>query len=460
VTDRLQELLEQPAGRRVLVVGLARSGVVAARLLARRGAVLVGVDRRAAVEAAEELQKLGMRLVLGQQPSSLVDDVDLVVLSPGVHRDAPLILAAEARGLPVLGELELGVRLVRVPILAVTGTNGKSTTAALCAHLLRRAGKRVFLGGNIGNPACNLALEGAAVDWAVLEVSSYQLEHLTAPAALAPEIAIWLNLTPDHLERHGTMAAYAQAKRRLFEGQGPKQTAVFFADDPLVSGALSGLSCRPAGFGREMGRLTSDGLCIQDRLLIPCGRALEYRVDNRSLRGGHNAENAAAAVLAALAAGTDPAALQSALDSFTGLPHRLQSVAVIDGVEYINDSKGTNVDAVQKSLAAIEAPIVLIAGGRGKGTPYLPLREAVAARVRHLVLLGEDADRLAEELAGTAPAHRVDSLPEAVQLGRRLAEPGQVVLLSPACASFDMFKDFEERGEVFSRAVLALRERK
>jgi len=465
--ERLAHMLSSPAGRRILVVGLARSGRAAALVLAARGARVVATDRRAALEGLEPLRAAGVELALGADRPELTAAAELVVLSPGVPLAAPVPRAALAAGVPVLGELELGARLCGLPLLAVTGTNGKSTTTALCAHLLARAGLAPFLGGNIGRPLCDLLLlpeaERRACRWAVVEVSSYQLEHLSAPAALAPRVAVWLNLTPDHLERHGSLETYAAMKRRLLEGQDARAAAVVFRDDPVVSRAAEGLACRVRGFGHAPAHLAADdALIIQERRQ---GRRLELgalglrlELGNPRLAGAHNAENAAAAVLAVLEAGADPACLQAGLDDFPGLPHRIEPVRELQGVRWVNDSKGTNVDATLKSLGAFEVPVVLIAGGLGKGTGYLALREAVRQRVRHLILLGQDAPRLEAELAGCAPTHRVADLAAAVALARRLAEPGQVVLLSPACASFDMFRDFEQRGEVFAELVRALPE--
>jgi UDP-N-acetylmuramoylalanine--D-glutamate ligase len=457
--DRIGEILSSLANRRVLVVGLARSGVAAAKVLAGMGARVTGTDLRLEVESAGELRGCAVELQLGSEPIRQVEKSDLLVLSPGVHLDSPLVAEAKRQNVPVLGELELGFRLARVPMLAVTGTNGKSTTTALCAHLLEAGGKQVFLGGNIGNPLCNLLLEKKNVDWAVVEVSSYQLEHLTSPHEFVPAIAIWLNLTPDHLERHHDMETYGRMKRRLFEGQNPAQTGIFFLDDPEVRRNLKGLPCRVLGFGRDEGSLLRDGARIVDREIRLNRLGKNVQLTSGRLLGGHNAENAAAAVLAALEAGVDILMIQKALNTFPGLPHRLEPVGEIHNVRYINDSKGTNVDATAKSLVSFNDKILLIAGGRGKGASYRPLRGLVSEHVRHLILLGEDAQRLAEDLEGTAPIHHVTTMEEAVELGAKLANPGEIVLLSPACASFDMFKDYADRGDVFSALVRKMRER-
>ncbi len=457
VTDILQTLTD----RRVLVVGLARSGLAAARVLAGRGAQVTGTDRKAQVDGAGELEAAGVRLALGADAPELARAAELVVLSPGVPATSPLVAAAGTAGVPVIGELELAFRLAAVPTLAVTGTNGKSTTTALCAHLLERAGKRVFLGGNIGRPLSELLLVDAAersqLDWAVVEVSSFQLEHLSAAKGFAPRIGVWLNLTPDHLDRHGDLATYAATKRRMFEGLGADDLGVVFLDDELVRGATEGLACRRAGFGRAPARLGDGDALIEGARVQLVGRTL--RLGNPRLAGDHNAENAAAALLAVTAAGAPLDGLQAALDDFAGLPDRIEPVRELAGVRWINDSKGTNPDATAKSLTGFPGGVVLIAGGRGKGTDYRKLREVVTGRVAHLILLGEDADRLAADLDGCAPIRRVADMAEAVSAAADLARPGGVVLLSPACASFDMFDDYAHRGRVFRELVAGLEER-
>lgn len=450
--DRIGQLLEHLEGQTVLVVGLARSGIAAARVLSARGARIVGVDRRAEVEGAEILLALGAELALGADREHLVAQADLVVLSPGVPLDGPIARAAREQGVPLVGELELGARLARVPMLAVTGTNGKSTTTALCAHLLERAGRRVFLGGNIGRPFSELLLESGRVDVAVIEVSSFQLEHLSASEVLAAQAAIWLNLTPDHLDRHGSLEVYAAQKRRLFEGQSARQTAILSADDPVVRRSADLLPGRVRFFGH--GALGPDDARIDGRRIQIGGRVLEVR--SRSLLGDHNAENAAAAVLAALAFGAPFEILEPALADFVGLPHRIELVRELGGTAWVNDSKGTNPDATLKSLTSFERPVVLILGGRGKGLPFTALRDEVSRRVVCVLALGEEAERIAHDLAGAAPIERVPDLAAAVQRARELATRGATVLLSPACASFDMFKNYEHRGEVFRGLVMAL----
>ena len=455
--DPVTEIVQNPAERRILVVGLARSGLAIAKVLLSSGAAVTGTDRRDSVDDVD------MEVVLGGDHPELVEQAELLVISPGVPLDAPMVTAAAEREVPVVGELELACRLLAerspVPLLCVTGTNGKSTTAALCAHLMQSAGRKVFLGGNIGLPLAELLLQEEPVDWAVVEVSSFQLEHLSAPAALVPRVAVWLNLTPDHLDRHKTMQEYAAMKRRLFEGQTREHTGVFFLDDPFLVARSHGLGCRVTGFSREPRRVPADGVVISGRELELRGGETGFRLENQRLYGHHNAENAAAAVCAVLAAGVGPESLQAGLDSYPGLPHRLEPVRELQEVRFVNDSKGTNVEATAKSLTSFDAPVILLAGGRGKGTNYRPLRAAVSQAVKHLILLGEEQENLARDLEGCAEIHLVDSLEAAVELAWKLAEPGEVVLLSPACASFDMFDDYAHRGRAFSELVQALEER-
>jgi UDP-N-acetylmuramoylalanine--D-glutamate ligase len=407
-----------------------------------------------------------VEVVAGGDHPELVKDVDMVVLSPGVQlrpSAAPVPAEAFRRGVPTIGELELAYRLLGgregPKLIAVTGTNGKSTTAALCAHILERAGHEVFLGGNIGRPLSELCLSVNPVDYVVAEVSSFQLEHLTDPSNLVPLVAIWLNLTPDHLDRHITMRNYARLKRRLFEGQGQNETGVLFLDDSYVSQSVEGLDCRISGVSRNPARVPLVGALLVRRELTPNGWDTSFALENPRLMGDHNAENASAAACAALALELDAETIQSALDSFTGLPHRMEPVGEAGEVRYINDSKATNLDATAKSLTAFADPVVLIAGGKGKGSgDYRNLKEIVTKRVKHLILIGEEADNMARDLEGCTQIHRADDMQDAVQKASQQAAPGEVVMLSPACASFDMFRDYAHRGEVFTGLVRDLEE--
>ncbi|HEX9579224.1 MAG TPA: UDP-N-acetylmuramoyl-L-alanine--D-glutamate ligase [Myxococcales bacterium] len=441
-------------GRSALVVGLGKSGVAAARLLIARGARVFAADDKPASELAQPLQLLGLKDVRPVAPKSL-RDADLVVVSPGVPPTLRIFAEARARGLQIIGEVELAARFIDEPILGVTGTNGKSTTTALCGHLLKSAGLRVFVGGNLGNALSNRVLEGDELDATVCELSSYQLEtveHLRCAAAVV------LNVTPDHLDRYPSLEAYAAAKARIFERQQSGDMAVLNLADARVAAMRTEEHVARMGFDPRFPRPETPlpprtllaGFLKGPRTLHVVAHDLQLRVP--TLRGAHNAENAFAACLLAFRLGLTPLEMQRGLDTYPGLPHRLEPVRVLDGVEWINDSKATNVDSVEKSLGAFDANVILIIGGRGKGAPYAPLR-ALFGRVKALLTVGEDAKRIAAELGDAAPVTACGDLSRAVAKARSLARAGDVVLLSPACASYDQFKNFEDRGEQFKRMV-------
>jgi UDP-N-acetylmuramoylalanine--D-glutamate ligase len=411
---------------RVLVAGLARSGEAAALALARRGVRVVGVDRDAELDAGR-LRGSGVEVVLGAEDPVLVDDVDLLVKSPGIPSEAPLVAAARARAIPVWSEVELGARIFANPLLGVTGTNGKTTTSELLGEIFRAAGRPVAVAGNVGRPLTGLDGEIAEDAWIVCELSSFQLEDIDE---LRPRVAVLLNLTPDHLDRHGDLDAYRAAKLRIFENQEPDDVAVV-----------------PRGFQEIPGRASRVEFAADDPLpaepLLP---------------GEHNRENAAAATAAARSAGISDSAIGKALESFAGVPHRLELVRELDGVRWINDSKATNPEAAERALGAYPPGLRVILGGSRKGTPFGGLAaRAREARVSRAYLIGESADEIAEALAreGVRFRHSVD-LERAVADARADAERGEVVLLSPACASYDQFESFEERGSRFRELVEAL----
>jgi UDP-N-acetylmuramoylalanine--D-glutamate ligase len=408
---------------RALVVGLARSGEAAALALARRGVRVVGVDRNEELDPGR-LREHGVEVVLGAEDPALVDDVDLLIKSPGVPDEVPLVAAARARGVAVWSEVELGARFLANPLLGVTGTNGKTTTSELLGEIFRAAGRPVAVAGNVGRPLTGL--DGAVAEdaWIVCELSSFQLQDIDE---LRPRIGILLNLTPDHLDRHGDLDAYRSAKLRLFENQGPDDVAVVPRGFPAVPGK-----------GRRVEFAADDPLPAEPR--IP---------------GPHNRENAAAATAAARAAGIPDEAIASALQSFPGVPHRLELVRELDGVRWVNDSKATNPEAAERALGTYPPGLRIILGGSRKGTPFAGLAAgAREAGVACAYLIGESADEIAEALAreGVRFRHSVD-LERAVADAAADAEPGDVVLLSPACASYDQFENFEERGARFRQLV-------
>ena len=411
---------------RALVLGLARSGRAAALALARRGVEARGYDRDERLDAGR-LREAGVEVVLGAADPALLDGVDLLVKSPGVPAEAPLVAGARERAIPVWSEVELGARILPNPIVGVTGTNGKTTTVELLGAMFRAAARPVAVAGNVGRPLTGLDGEVPADAWVVCELSSFQLEDVET---LRPRVAVLLNLEADHLDRHGTFEAYRRAKLRIFENQ--------TADDVAVV---------PRGFGR-----------------VPGGaRTVEFDRDDALpaeplLRGSHNRENASAATAAARAAGIPDDALADALRTFPGVAHRLELVREVAGVAYVNDSKATNVAAARRALAAYaDDPVHLIAGGSLKGESFDGLVAAIGPNVRRTYLIGEAADALAAALDRAGLAYeRSGDLETAVRAAVRRARPGDVVLLSPACASFDQFRDFEERGERFRALAEAL----
>jgi len=434
------------AGKRVLVLGLGLSGRSAARYCAAAGARVVAADERPG-DALGELRELGdaADLVLGgafPDPA----DFDLVVPSPGVP---PARYRGRARR--VWGDLELAFRALSVPIVAITGSNGKSTTTRLVEALLRAAGLRAEAAGNIGVAALDLV--GRALDVAVLEVSSFQLETIEA---FRPRVAVILNLTEDHIDRHGSFAAYAAAKARLLENQTSEDRAVLSADDPEVARLAAAARARVLSFSLRGpvprgAWLDAGSVCLRDG-----GSLQRVSLEGLRLRGLHNLENVTAALAAVFALGADVAKAAAALPLFEGLPHRSELVCERGGVSWIDDSKGTNVGAAVRSLESFRGPVLWIAGGKDKALDFGPLVAAARGRVRSALLIGEAAPKLEAALAGAVPTERVGTLEAAVARAAALARPGDVVLLSPACASFDQFRSYAHRGECFRAAVRAL----
>lgn len=447
------------AGRPVAVVGLARSGVAAARLLHAVGARVLAADLKplAALGAeAQGLAALGVTLLTGGAHAEALAAVDLVVVSPGVPLDSPQLRAARAAGVPLIGELELGWRAAEADTIAITGTNGKTTTTALVGALLRaHAARPVLVAGNIGTPLTAHALDVPADGILVCEVSSFQLETIDA---FGPRVAAVLNVTPDHLDRHGTFEAYLEAKARIFLNQTEADCAVLNADDASAPVLARRTRARVVWFSRRGARVP--GVFVDAGWIAA---ALDGRVERLCplaefpLRGAHNVENALAATACALWAGLAPEAIRRGLAGFRGVPHRLERVRELDGVVYYNDSKGTNVASTVRALESFTERVVLIAGGVGKGQDFAPLGAAARGRVAHAVVIGRDGPAVAEALAAAGvPVTRAPSLEAAVEAARAAARPGDVVLLSPACASFDMFENFEHRGDVFRALVLGL----
>lgn len=438
--------LEQP--HRVLVVGLGATGLSCARFLAAHGVEIAVTDTRAHPPGLEALREAlpDVAVFVGGLDEQALHSADEIVLSPGVPLRTPQIAAALARGTPVVGDVEVFARYARAPVAAITGSNGKSTVTTLLGEMARAAGREVRVGGNLGTPVLDL-LEDGEPDLYVLELSSFQLE---CTRSLAPEVAVVLNLSADHMDRYRDFSEYAAAKARILRHA---RTQVVNADDAAVAamadparGVLRFTLAAPrAGEFGVATRAGAEWLVHGDESLV--------RADALRLAGRHNRANALAALAAGTALGLPVPAMGEALRRFTGLAHRTEPVGERHGVVWYNDSKGTNVGATTAALEGFDAPVVLIAGGDGKGADFAPLRGPVAAHARAVVLFGRDAPLIERALAGVAPLHVAGDLDEAVRIAGTLAQPGDVVLFSPACASFDMFRNYEERGARYTEAV-------
>jgi len=443
------------SGKKVLIVGAARSGIGAARFVVAQGAVVALTDQKPIEKWTPEalaLKDLGVGLLPGEPPSWLLDQLDLVVVSPGVPATIIPIRYAERAGAEVIGEVELAYRYLKGRIVAITGSNGKTTTTSLIGELLRDAGLTVQVGGNIGKALISMIETSRDDGWTVAELSSFQLETIKT---FRPAIAVVLNVTPNHMDRYETFNDYAAAKHRIFMNQTAEDTAVLNADDPTVSSWASGLRANVMQFSVK--KEVENGVFLRGRELIYQGQVL-LNVDEMKLRGMHNVENVAAAFAAGIAAGASIESMNGSVKRFDPVEHRLEFVTEIEGVKFYNDSKATSVDATLKALEAFaheDGKVVLILGGKGKKAPYAPLEPLVRAKVRKLVLIGEDAEAIANELGTSAPFERASDMKDAVARSYAAAEKGDVVLLAPACASFDMFVSFEHRGKVFKEEVLS-----
>ncbi len=437
-------------GKRVMVLGLGVSGRAAAHFLAARGASVVLVDRAPDV-STNDLPHADLHL--GPEDPSWLHGVDLVVTSPGVPRDSRLLQGAIAHGIPVVGELELAVGFVRAPIVGITGTNGKSTVTTLVGDMLRAAGRRVFVGGNLGTPLIEAA--GQDFEALVVEISSFQLEWIEKFRA---HVGVHLNLTDDHFERYRDLGDYGRAKARLFENQGAGDFAILNRDDPnvwklrmtLLSQVVGfGLSAPPAGGYAVWGG--ENGLFFD----VPAGRG-RIHLARFKPAGRHNVANAMAAAAAALVMGAEAAAIEEALAGFHPLPHRMEFVREWCGVMFFDDSKATNVGAVVEALEAVKPPVILIAGGMDKGGDYGPLRKPLRQRVKLAILIGAARGKMHAALEGSTEIDLVENLAQAVERAAAAARSGDTILLSPACSSFDQFKNYAERGNLFKELVRAL----
>jgi UDP-N-acetylmuramoylalanine--D-glutamate ligase len=453
-------------GQRVVVVGLARSGIAAARHLAEHGAHVVATDRKTASELTEEALSLshqGVVLELGGHPPAAFTGVSMVVVSPGVPWDMPELLAARQAGVRVIAELELAYRRIVGTVAAVTGTKGKSTTTVALGAMLREAGRDVRVGGNIGEPLIGL-VEGAKTSTIfAVEASSFQLEGTDT---FRPKVAVFLNLSADHLDRHATFEDYAQAKARIFRNQLPEDWAVVNADDEQVlrlaratQARIVLFSARDEPAAHPLASTTGDAAYFEaGRARLRRDGATEtlFERDTAQVPGPHLAGDLLAAAVAARLLGAEPAAIARAVASFRGVEHVLELVAEVRGVRFFNDSKATNVDAARKSIEAFDGPVIAILGGRYKGGDFADLGPALAERGKAVVAIGEAADRVERSLAAVIPVLRGRSMAEAVERAFGAASAGDTVLLAPACSSFDMFADYAARGRAFKDAVRKL----
>lgn len=448
-------------GKKALVLGAGKSGIEAAKFLAARSAVVALHDRKPVEKWSEAARSLkdshNVGLIGGDIPSWLLDQIDLVVISPGVPTNTIPARYVDRKDGEVIGEVELAYRFLKGRVVGITGSNGKTTTTALIGELLANAGIETQVGGNIGTPLLSLTETSSDDGWTVAELSSFQLETIKD---FRPNVGICLNVTPNHLDRYESFHDYALAKHRLFMNQTGEDVAILNADDEITADWAKGLKANVVMFSVKTE--LDEGLFLRGEELICRANGKEKVLTTRSeifLRGLHNVENVLAAFAAGLACGASPESMRETVANFKGVEHRIEFVAEIDGVRFYNDSKATSVDATSKALEALsggEGKTILILGGRGKNAPYAPLISLIESSVRSLILIGEDADNIESQFTGVALILRADSMEDAVAKGFDAAVSGDAILLAPACASFDMFRSYEERGTVFKSAVLSL----
>src|SRR3954471_16908870 len=451
----------QLEGKRTLVVGLGKSGVAAALFLRTHGARVTVSDSKSEKQLSKDIPALldkGIVVETGGHGERTFRDQDLIVLSPGVPMDTPQLSQARSLGTQIIGEVELASQFLRGPIVAITGSNGKTTTTSLVGEILAKSGLKTQVGGNIGNPVIEMVATSTPETWNVLEISSFQLETIES---FHPKIAVVLNVTPDHLDRHRTFEGYVAAKARIFENQTASDFAVLNMDDATCVSLAQQVKAQVRGFSRR--DAVKSGAYIKDGKIVfqeAAGPREIMPVAAIPLKGAHNQENVLAAVCAAVLAGCKPAQIMSAVREFRAVEHRLEFVANINGVEYYNDSKATNVDATIKALESFPSGIHLILGGKDKGSDYSILNALLRERVKRVYTIGAAAEKIEEQTRSSAPTLRTETLETAVRKAAEVAMPGEVVLLAPACASFDQFTSYEHRGKVFKELVNALAARK
>ncbi|MCF8127069.1 MAG: UDP-N-acetylmuramoyl-L-alanine--D-glutamate ligase [Deltaproteobacteria bacterium] len=444
---------------RFLVVGLGTSGYWAARWLAQEGAKVTVTDikdrSQLNVEFLKELEALGVTLETGGHRKESFLGVDAVVVSPGAPLNTPFIRAAMQKQIPVVGEMELAARYIEAPIIAVTGTNGKTTVTSFIGEMLESGEYDVFVGGNIGTPLSAYLARGKKADYLVVEVSSFQLDTIQS---FCPEISLILNISPDHLDRYENYEAYIQSKLRIFENQGQGQTVILNADDPVLANVTppDGTTLFRYGLKKAMG---VDAHIVRENEFSAITGKNRFNLNTFSLSGSHNLENLLAVVLVARALNLSPETVKKTIDEFKGLPNRLERIGTNDpspllkGIQFYNDSKATNVDAAIRAVKSFDRPLILIAGGRHKGSDYQPLVQACKGNVKGAVFMGEAAGLLAQAFSDEIPYSLAHNMRDAVSRAFHLADSGDVVLLAPACSSFDMFENYDHRGRAFKAAV-------
>jgi UDP-N-acetylmuramoylalanine--D-glutamate ligase len=436
-------------GKRVLVVGLARTGIATALFCAARGANVTATDARTENDIGEAIAPLrtaSIRLELGGHREDTFLEQDLIVPSPGVPADAPLLQAARAKGVTIWSEVELADRFLRGRLIGITGSNGKTTTTSLVEHILKTAGFSTILAGNIGTPLIARVEQTSDDTICVVELSSFQLELIET---FRPNISVFLNLTPDHLDRHHTLEAYARAKARIFENQTEADSAILNADDPATTPHAP---AKPHVYWFSRKQRVAQGAFVHGDEIVFRHDGQEEAVSSLKeipLSGAHNVENVLAAVAATRLAGAEPAAIAKGVRSFAGVEHRLEFVAEIGGVRYYNDSKATNVDATLKALDAFPGRTLIILGGKDKGSDYTALQKPLREKAILALLIGAAADKIEKQIAGSVAIERAGTIERAVEIASHAARPGDIVLLAPACASFDQFQNYEHRGRVF-----------
>ena len=448
--------------KKVLVVGLGMTGVATARFLNKMGAVVTVTDMAKEDELGESvaiIRELGINMELGSHENSTFENVDLIVLSPGVPHAIPQIQRAKDKGIDVLGEIELASKFIDQPVIAITGTNGKTTTTTLLGEMLKSSGFNVFVGGNIGTPLIGYVDREEKAEIIVVEVSSFQLDTIES---FKPKVSVLLNITEDHLDRYPDFNAYIKSKCRIFENQNSGDTVVLNGFDPLIRKCTENIDSRKLFFNAR--KENEEGTTVNGKNIklffegsSKTKSPMSIDLSGTSIKGKHNIENACAACLSALSAGGTLKGIQTALDSFKGLPHRLEYVATVNDVKYFNDSKATNMDAVARALECFSDRVILIMGGRNKGADFDSLRDAVRHITKKIIAIGEAKENIISSFNDVVPVNTASTMEDAVFKACDAAKPGDIVLLSPACSSFDMYNDYTHRGKVYCEAVELLK---